>query len=75
MVATLIGSLAHLIVGGNGRRLLLMILAAWIGFGLGQMIASLMGITILSIGALNILTGSIGALIAAIAVAILSARR
>jgi len=74
MVATLIGALVHLIIGGDGRQLVAMILAAWIGFALGQMIGALMGITILSIGSLYLFTGALGSLIAVIAAALLLRR-
>lgn len=73
-VATLFGTLAHLILNGQGRHLLAYILAAWVGFGIGQAIGQVMNIRVLGIGDLNMLTAGIGALIAIITTMILSPR-
>ncbi len=73
-VATLFGTLAHLILNGNGRRLLAYIFAAWVGFGVGQAAGQVMNIRLWSIGELNMLTAGIGALIAIITAVILSPR-
>ena len=72
MLATFYGALMHFIFGGNGRRLLSLILATWIGFALGQAVGRVLDIRPLTIGVVNILGGSTGALIAAIIMLILS---
>ncbi len=75
LIATLYGALAHLILGGDGRRLLAFVLASWIGFAIGQGIGEVMAIRMFAIGPTNMLTASLGALIAIAAAAVLSAQR
>lgn len=72
MLATFCGAVVHLIFGGNGRRLLSLILAAWIGFALGQAVGRVLDIRPLTIGMVNVLGGTTGALLATIAMLILS---
>ncbi|GAB4469671.1 MAG: hypothetical protein Kow00124_05070 [Anaerolineae bacterium] len=74
MIATLIGALAHLALGGNGRRLAAYTLAAWVGFAIGQTIGSIIGFNTLAIGQLNTLAGVLGALIGVAAAAVLAIR-
>lgn len=75
LLATFYGALAHLIFGGGGRSLLFYILAAWVGFSIGHAVGQVMGIRLLSVGPVNVLTGTLGALIAVVTTAILSSRR
>lgn len=75
LVATLYGALAHLILGGDGRRLLAFIVASWIGFAIGQGVGEVMVIRVLAIGPTNMLAASLGALLAVATVAVLSAPR
>jgi hypothetical protein len=75
LLAMFYGALAHLIFGGGGRSLLFFILAAWTGFAVGHAVGQVMGIHILLIGPINILTGTLGALIAVVTTAILSSRQ
>ncbi len=75
ILATLFGAGFHLIVGGDARRLALFLLAGWIGFGLGQLAGALLGISVLSIGALNLLPAGLGALVALLAALLLTANR
>ncbi len=74
MLATLIGALAHLVLGGSGRRLAAYVLAAWVGFALGQTIGSIIGFNTLAIGRLNTLAGVLGALVGVAAAAVLTIR-
>ena len=39
ILATLYGAGFHFVVGGDVRRLALFLLSAWVGFGLGQLLA------------------------------------
>ncbi|MDQ7035170.1 MAG: hypothetical protein Q9P01_10145 [Anaerolineae bacterium] len=54
VIATMMGALFHLIVGGNARRLALFLLAGWIGFALGHIGGGTLGISFLPIGQLRI---------------------
>ena len=72
MLATFYGALMHLIFGGNGRRLLSLILAAWIGFALGQAVGRVLDVRPLTIGVVNILGGTTGALLATVIMLFLS---
>lgn len=72
IVATLISSVFHLIVGGDARRLALLLLAGWVGFALGQFFAQTFGIEIYPIGNTRIVVASIGTLIALIVALIFS---
>ena len=61
MLATLYGTLFHLWQNGDGRRLVIYILSAWLGFALGQFIADMLSITILSVGPVHALSATLGA--------------
>ena len=75
IVATLYGALFHLIVGGDALRLALFLLAGWLGFAVGHMLGVALQIDILNIGALRVFSATIGALIALIVAAALTARQ
>ena len=75
ILSTLYGAAVHLLLGGDGRRLVATIIAAWVGFVLGQAIAEIMELHVMSLGTLNLLSASAGALLAAIMTVFLSARR
>lgn len=62
IVATLIGALFHLILGGRWRRLLLFLLVSWVGFGAGDAAGRTLGVTALMIGDLHLATAIIGTL-------------
>ena len=74
IVATIIGALAHLLMGGDGRRLLALIMAGWVGFAIGQGIGQVFTIRLLAIGPLNMLSALLGAVLATISTSILSAQ-
>lgn len=67
LLATAYGAGFHLIMGGAARRILLYVLAAWIGFGLGHFLGDLLNIELLKLGVVHLLTASLGAWIALIA--------
>ena len=75
LLATLYGALAHLILGGDGRALFFYILSSWIGFSIGHGVGQVMGIHGFSIGPINVLTGTLGSIIALVATAFLSLQR
>ena len=66
LLATAYGAGFHLIIGGPARRILLYVLAAWIGFGLGHFLGDLLNIELLKLGVVHLLTASLGAWIALI---------
>ena len=64
LLATAYGSGFHFILGGPVRRIWLYVLAAWVGFTIGHFLGDLFQINLLKLGALNLLSASIGAWIA-----------
>lgn len=72
ILATLIGAVFHLIVGGDARRLALFLIAGWIGFAVGHAVGVAFHINVLNIGVLRIFTASLGALIALLATSLLT---
>lgn len=66
LLSTAFGSGFHVLMGGPTRRILLYVLAAWIGFGLGHFVGDLLNIEVLLLGPLHLLTASLGAWIALI---------
>ncbi len=67
LLATAYGAGFHFIVGGPARRIPLFVFSAWIGFALGHLLGDAFNITLLKLGALNLLSASLGAWIALIA--------
>lgn len=63
ILATMLGTAFHLVMGGDVRRLALYLLAAWLGFAFGQLIGSLLDIAILKVGVLRLLPALLGALL------------
>jgi hypothetical protein len=74
LLATAYGAAFHLIIGGRPRKILLYILAAWVGFTLGQFVGDVIGVAVFQLGAINLLSASLGAWIALILSWFLSAR-
>lgn len=64
LISTLFGAAFHLWQGGGARWLLLYLLAGWVGFAAGQIVGGLVGFTMINVGALNVLSASLGSLIA-----------
>ncbi len=72
ILATLYGAGFHLWQGGNARRLLLYLLAGWLGFALGHFVGEWLGIRLLAVGALNTFTATLGSAIALFAARLLA---
>jgi hypothetical protein len=75
ILATLIGALFHLVVGGDFRRLALYLLCSWAGFGLGHVAGTLFQIETFNIGTLRAFPAIMGSLIALIVALSLSSGR
>lgn len=71
-LATIYGAGFHFWQGGGARRLLLYLLAGWLGFALGHLIGDLVGLRLLMIGGLNALTASLGSALALFAARLLA---
>lgn len=63
-LATLYGAGFHVWQGGGARRLALYLLAGWLGFALGHLLGNALKIQFVMIGALNIITATLGSAIA-----------
>jgi uncharacterized membrane protein YjjP (DUF1212 family) len=75
ILATLIGALFHLIVGGDARRLALFLLAGWLGFAVGHVVGVALEIDLFNIGTLRALPAGVGSLIALVVALLLTAQR
>jgi hypothetical protein len=75
ILATLYGAAFHLILGGDARRLVLLLLAGWLGFGLGQFLGIVLRIDLFDIGILRAGSATLGALAALVAVSFLTSSR
>lgn len=64
LLATAYGAGFHLIMGGPARRILLFVIAAWLGFAAGHFLGDFLGIDILELGAINLFSASVGAWLA-----------
>lgn len=73
-LSTLYGAGFHLWQGGGSRRLLLYLLAGWLGFALGHLLGDWLGMRLLMIGALNALPATLGSGIALFAARFLMLR-
>jgi len=54
LLSTLYGSIFHLFRGGHVGRYLLYLALAWVGFWIGQFVASQMNINLIKIGPLHL---------------------
>jgi len=66
LLSTAYGAGFHFVVGGAPRRIALYVIAAWLGFLIGHVIGELMGFHALRLGAVNLLSASVGAWLALI---------
>ena len=64
VLATAYGAVFHLWQKGNAWLLRRRLVAAWLGFACGHLVGSALGVDWLTIGRLNVLTGTAGALAA-----------
>ncbi|MCA9938555.1 MAG: hypothetical protein KC418_07935 [Anaerolineales bacterium] len=67
LLASIYGASFHLILGGPARRIVLYVLAAWLGFALGHLAGDLLHIDLLKLGALHLFSASLGSWIALVA--------
>ena len=61
LLATAYGAGFHFLLGGPARRIILYLIAAWIGFALGHIVGDLLNVTLLRLGVLQLFSASIGA--------------
>lgn len=64
LLASAYAAAFHFIMGGPIRRILLYLVVAWVGFIAGQFVGDFLGIDLIKLGALHLLTASIGAWVA-----------
>jgi hypothetical protein len=69
LISTACGLGFHLLRGGSLTRLIVYVIAAWIGFAIGQVLGSLVGLQLILIGGVHLLEGVAGSLIALVLVA------
>ncbi|MBK8985754.1 MAG: hypothetical protein IPM39_06675 [Chloroflexi bacterium] len=67
LLSTAYGAGFHFILGGPARRIILYLLAAWMGFAIGHFLGDLLNIEFLKLGALHLFSASLGAWLALIA--------
>jgi len=59
ILATLYGALFHLFAGGDARRLAIYLITAWLAFGAGQVLGSLLDVTLFSVGVLHLFAATL----------------
>ena len=64
LLATAYGAGFHLLFGGRLRKFLLYLLAAWMGFALGQWVGATLNLALLDVGPVHAFTASLGAWLA-----------
>jgi hypothetical protein len=64
LLATAYGAAFHLLLGGPPRRIVLYVLAAWVGFVLGHFVGDFLGFELLKLGVVHLFSASLGAWIA-----------
>jgi hypothetical protein len=65
-LATAYGAGFHLLLGGPPRRLIIYVFFSWVGFALGHIVGDLLNIDTLKLGAVHLLSASLGSWIALI---------
>jgi uncharacterized membrane protein YeaQ/YmgE (transglycosylase-associated protein family) len=63
IIATLLGLLFHVIVGGRGWRIILFVFCSWIGFFVGNSLGSVIDFKWLNIGPIHTLAASLGSIV------------
>jgi hypothetical protein len=61
LLATAYGAAFHLLLGGPPRKLVLYVLAAWVGFVLGHFVGDFLGFELLKLGVVHLFSASLGA--------------
>lgn len=67
LLATVYGAAFHFIMGGPAKRIILYILAAWVGFAVGHFVGDFINLEFLKLGVLHLFSASLGAWIALLA--------
>jgi hypothetical protein len=60
LLSTAYGAGFHLYMGGPARRIAIYLIAAWLGFAVGQISGDLLQINLLKLGALHLVAASVG---------------
>jgi hypothetical protein len=63
ILSSLYGALFHLWRGGGAGRLLLDLILAWMGFWIGERLATWIGLEVLKVGQLNVAAASLMAFV------------
>ncbi|MCA9896993.1 MAG: hypothetical protein H6654_01850 [Ardenticatenaceae bacterium] len=66
LLATAYGAGFHFLVGGPARRIIIYLVAAWIGFAIGHFVGDLINLNWLRLGALQLFSASVGSWVALI---------
>ena len=74
LLATLYGAGFHFIMGGRPGKIILYMTASWVGFAFGHFVGDFFGIETLKLGAVHLLTASLGSWLALLVSWILSGR-
>lgn len=61
LLATAYGAGFHVIMGGPARRIVLYVVTAWLGFVVGHFVGETVELTLFDLGALHLLSASVGA--------------
>ena len=75
IIATLMGAVFHLVVGGEARRLALFLMSAWVGFALGNSLGISLNIRLLMIGDIRMFSAAAGAIFALFIAFVLTTNR
>lgn len=67
LLATAYGAGFHLLLGGPARRIVLYVLASWLGFVVGHFLGDILNIELLKLGVLHLFSASLGSWIALLA--------
>jgi hypothetical protein len=59
LLSSIYATIFHLWKGGSVLDLLLYLVAAWLGFGLGQLVGNILGLGLAMIGPLNVVEGTL----------------
>ena len=60
LLATAYGAGFHLLIGGPAKRIIIYILASWVGFAVGHFIGDLLNFEFLKLGAVHLFAASLG---------------
>lgn len=61
LLASIYGAAFHLVFGGPIKRIIVYLVAAWLGFFIGQFIGDFMNFEVLKLGKIHLASASLGA--------------